>query len=649
MCFECWRQIFGFHNFQLSVYQAQKNFSENCNVPYIKSEIKFPHEKGNVIMTQGKQLFSHPEFSVKSEDEVLPEEVSIFNSSNNLVGRFMITELEGITNPNHDKIDVAKPNDGFLSLNSTRNLPAENIHGTVIDDKDETTISLPKLELTDVYSGDDSSQDPLSDEYDEPEDAYLGGEFSEKDDSTDLSLSKANSSMLKHLQTRKGSTVSLKDSDDFIAQWKPSLQCELCSETCSTYSLLRQHFHDKHPLEKCYIICCQQMFSGRYRIEDHIRLHMDPNAFKCELCEKDHTSRYYLISHMRTHHLKSNDGLGKTCKKTRITDKEMDELIAQWMPNLECVVCKKTCSTLKLLQLHFRQNHPQKQFQIECCQRKFKRRYEIEEHIRLHIDPNAFKCELCYKQFKEGRYLHAHMRSFHSKSNESKRKSAYQKKMTDTEMDELIAHDSFAAQESFLLCVLCSEMCQTYSLLRQHFQKKHPQEKFYILCCQHKFSLRYRIEDHVRLHINPNVFKCDLCDKPFIESRYLLAHERRHHTDSNDGTKKTSNKKMRSDKEIDDLISQWSPNLKCVVCSKTCKTLTLLQLHFRQNHPLKQFQIECCQRMFKRRYEIEEHMRLHIDPDAFKCELCSTRFSMRRNLLQHMTSKHPSSDSAQIS
>lgn len=615
---------------------------------HIKSEVAFlQNEVNDVLMASENQPFDSQEFRIKSEIEEPPENVAVFNNSPSLHGGFTITEID-VTSKCSNAVKIKPKRDDACTL-PRENTSADNLACV----KEEPTISVPKLELTDVYSGDDSSQDAMSDDdYDDADESYLAEEFSEREDLMDVTLSqeKCKGVISKHLQTGKGATELIKQSDDFIAQWMPMVECELCSEKCSTYSLLRQHFHDKHPLEKCYIICCQQMFSRRYRIEDHIRLHKDPNAFKCELCGKDHTSRYYLISHMRNQHLQTNDGMGRTWKKTRITDKEMDELIAKWMPNLECVVCKKMCSTLKLLQLHFRQNHPQKQFQIECCQRKFKRRYEIEEHIRVHIDPNAFKCELCYKQFKEGRYLHAHMRSFHSKANESKRKNAYQKKMADNEMDELVAHHNFAAQaKSCLECVLCSEACPTYSLLRQHFQNTHPQEKFYMLCCEQKLSLRYRIEDHVRLHIDPNAFKCDLCDRQFKEGRYLLAHKRTHHNDSNDEAKKPPNKKARTDKEIDDLVSQWIPSLECVVCRKTCKTLTLLQLHFRQNHPQKQFQIECCQRMFKRRYEIEEHIRLHINPDAFKCELCSTRFSMRRNLLQHMSSKHPAVDSGKDS
>lgn len=529
ICAECWRQISDFNNFQQIVYQAQLKLQDTEQEPMIKSENDFTTMDANKYTAQNVVRLNDQEVYIKTEENLTEENTDQYFGSYSGYGIIKQEEnAMSTTNQNISEVNVKTEDYRLPNENNDTLLREQQIGDFIIQAKEEPSLALPKLEIMDVFSDDDGSQEAMSDESDNDE---AGGEFDYRDDSMDgscLSADKRN----KHPSQPKDALTKKKlieESDEFIKQWDPNLACIICNEPCSTYSLLRQHFLDLHPYEKCYIMCCQRKFYQRYVIEDHIRHHMNPNAFKCELCDKRHTTRRQLADHMRNHHSTTGQDTKNTAKRKVTTDQELDELIAQWKPILECAVCKDTFTTLKSLQMHFRDNHPQWQFYIECCYRKLKKRYDIEDHARNHINPITFACELCSCPFSTQSNLMRHMRTQHSKAN-----------------NEEVKH---------------------------------------------------------------------------------------------------SNKKRITDKELEDLVARWKPKLECVVCQITCTTLKRLQVHFRQNHPLKQFYIECCHRKFKRRYDIEFHARNHVDPITFTCEICTNRFSTQSNLMRHIRIYHSNAES----
>uniref|UniRef100_A0A1I8NTB4 C2H2-type domain-containing protein n=2 Tax=Stomoxys calcitrans TaxID=35570 RepID=A0A1I8NTB4_STOCA len=189
------------------------------------------------------------------------------------------------------------------------------------------------------------------------------------------------------------------ESDAHISQWLPNLECVECHDTFLTFTLLKDHFREQHAGKEFYIICCYRKFAYRCLVEEHVNLHMDPEAYKCMKCGKSFSSRANLCSHR--HVLCCPLDLPKN--RPRKTNKAIDDTIAAWKPNLECYVCFETFDTFTLLRLHFRQRHKQKHFYVECCERKFAFRHLLEEHVRVHLDPDIFKCKKCkiifYKQY----------------------------------------------------------------------------------------------------------------------------------------------------------------------------------------------------------------------------------------------------------
>lgn len=66
-------------------------------------------------------------------------------------------------------------------------------------------------------------------------------------------------------------------------------------------------------------------------------------------------------------------------------------------------------------------------------------------------------------------------------------------------------------------CELCSENLQSMDDVQTHYKSKHNVSRRFLRCCNKKFNMRKRVIDHVRWHIDPNVFKytfSTLCSLP---------------------------------------------------------------------------------------------------------------------------------------
>lgn len=61
------------------------------------------------------------------------------------------------------------------------------------------------------------------------------------------------------------------------------------------------------------------------------------------------------------------------------------------------------------------------------------------------------------------------------------------------------------------------------------FMDLHNRAWGWISCCGHKFSGRSEPYEHMRYHLNPDVFKCPACGKGMMCGRHLDAHKMDEH------------------------------------------------------------------------------------------------------------------------
>lgn len=479
MCLDCWHHISDFYNFQQSVLKAQKR-----------------------LLHENVEQF---EVIVKSEVDI-PPDTSHYNNFEE--------------NCNNELIKIKTEPESLLTIDDNPSQTDNTIPNDFIS---------PAFEENSNHSDDimDSSSSDLDREY-----------LTEDEDSL------ANVSMKKVVVKNKPTeSQKLEELDKFIAQHYPNLECVICSEPSPSFSQLQQHFRHQHPQEKCHIFCCERRLGSRFQIEEHVLLHNDPNAFQCSICSKNFSGRYTLYSHVYDEHRQTTNSQQQTEKVESAEEKarsrkkksmELDALIAQWKPALQCLVCTSPFANFSHLRNHYRREHPNEACYIYCCGRKFNDRSKLGEHVRYHVDPNAYKCELCDAQHKTKRNLYFHIRTYHPQSRdgiapdmEQIKKPPRKKRcitITSREID-----NSIAQYRPSLDCDLCTGSCSNFTLLKTHFRLQHPSVAFYIQCCQRKFNNRSEFENHLRLHVNPNAFKCELCGKCLSSIKKLREHKKRIH------------------------------------------------------------------------------------------------------------------------
>lgn len=171
----------------------------------------------------------------------------------------------------------------------------------------------------------------------------------------------------------------------------------------------------------------------------------------------------------------------KSSRKYKRTSAEaLDDVIAQWMPAIECKCCQNTFPTYTDLQRHFRKMHPDEELSITCCGKVFKQRIYLGEHARIHVNPKAFECRYCNKCCTSKQNLSRHLTNIHPTS----------------------------------LGIV-----------------KPPAKKGKHKCnvCHKAFKVPTALREHAAVHTNERSYKCDQCEKSFKYRANLFYHRNKAH------------------------------------------------------------------------------------------------------------------------
>ncbi|XP_023293933.2 zinc finger protein 534-like isoform X1 [Lucilia cuprina] len=255
-------------------------------------------------------------------------------------------------------------------------------------------------------------------------------------------------------------------------------------------------------------------------------------------------------------------------KKENLTDSEIEEdsinkksysnikeepnlPSTKFKSNLKCPKCNITVKSYDQLNGHFNIQHPEERCYINCCDITLYEQASIVEHLQFHENPKRFKCNDCGKCFKNSKGLASHKLQVHAdnrsvyhlhfcyckRAKELQKENKQQQIGYDTSVccqrkKKILEDDALIAKwKKVLICEICKTTFPYYSLMRMHFYHNHPGEKCYISCCQRKISRISDALDHIRSHLDPNVYRCKICNTICSSKSCLAKHMRNAHND----------------------------------------------------------------------------------------------------------------------
>lgn len=429
------------------------------------------------------------------------------------------------------------------------------------------------------------------------------------------------------------------------------LKCDVCDHTSTTLSRLLLHYRRDHDMQG-YVTCCDRNFQKKSTLFEHLCRHetgsidKDESAFQCIRCEPVRS-------------FKDDEGL-----------------------RLHNVVCHSEES--------------EKKFKCDQCEKAFASEWQLSGHKNWHQNVESLNiyCDKCSKYFNSVRTLNTHIRAHHAESANTFSSSVSttaidnglivatdstipepiiasvdQLSVTTTEhpkinsqmtrvtssassrkslktSDEVAHQDELIRKFCSLICEKCEFVGENYYQLDKHYRMDH-NTRGYAVCCGRKFCKKRRLFEHCQRHVNPDMFRCELCNKSFTESDGLEKHNKWVHTPDSEKPFKCDicdaafYKDYLLRNHMKYHISMEQKIFNCKDCDKSFGTAVLLRAHQQNIHgAASSWVCDICAKGFVHKSLLETHRLSHTEEGAAslkkQCEHCKKWLKNKDTYMNHL-------------
>ena len=313
--------------------------------------------------------------------------------------------------------------------------------------------------------------------------------------------------------------------------------CDICFKVMKI-DRIQAHKENKHKLGNYPCLICDQKFTSRRRLTNHIaKSHPDEKEnTTCNFCDKKFKTQAALITHIQRTH--SENAI--FCPKCPWLSFGSQNMLNRHMRKYHqiifvCSVCEEMCTSRKGLVQHILEKHG-----IECsetnfyicpwCREKHSTCDELNHHFhQVHKAPMEHECNKCDKKFSTKLFLTMHTMEVHefdmdsdSMTNNISIVSALKIKDVKVVEEEVI--------ERKFECSSCGKKLMSQRVLLQHFRQMHQpltHNHFCHLCSYSTFE-KYRLKRHLGEKHDLGEYKCKQCPHISTNLSFHLKHKKTH-------------------------------------------------------------------------------------------------------------------------
>ncbi|XP_063696074.1 zinc finger protein 501-like [Culicoides brevitarsis] len=182
---------------------------------------------------------------------------------------------------------------------------------------------------------------------------------------------------------------------------KPEI-CQECGKSFNSYKNLKRHLETHSEIKRFKCQYCEKTFRTSHNLKVHENgVHTKENKFVCHICGLSFVNATGLIVHQKRHTDEKKYQCNECPRMYKSRSELKDHLIRhRGIRDVICPICQATFLVKKDLKLHQRQVHdPRRDFQCNECDKKYKKKWQLETHLRTHTNERIFACSYCDKAF----------------------------------------------------------------------------------------------------------------------------------------------------------------------------------------------------------------------------------------------------------
>ncbi|XP_062536772.1 zinc finger protein 287-like isoform X1 [Armigeres subalbatus] len=368
-------------------------------------------------------------------------------------------------------------------------------------------------------------------------------------------------------------------------QPRPQLTCERCGKTYTNVHNVQAE--EDSPDGDVGYVCCEQRFTSRRDLDDHITKHSRisnmlcdncgnlfashksyrPNvkSYACELCDEIFDTKFLLMQHSRVHapppKVKPRKPSPVKAKPKRAYSTQSVVISLTDPCNYVCVTCKGKFSSFEQLQAHIDESIACKKVNTTCdqCGKICDTRRALYQHKLSHQPKPQLICDQCGKIYTNSFNLENHKSQVHGEEFEELGYVYKCCELTFPTRRELNEHIKTHSKILNLLCDTCGKSFTSHKALRSHTQSHLNIRPFSCDLCDKAFRTKLLLVQHSHVHTGIKAFKCDVCEKSFAKKDSLRKHYKMH---SNEPVSWSSTGEKISVKPMDQLQGEEEEHLQ---------------------------------------------------------------------------------------